>query len=387
VKRTALSFARLPKPPRTHAAATAATYALADRGRSVVRVAGGEVVHRSADPLTDVAVFGPDRYLVACGREGTVVLDVEALARGPIAKLPATSSWPQPSTAIGPILDGRALWLRRASDRETIFVSASAGKLVRLGSIPLGLIVEQHGTALLGRTHDGWIRIDGLVVPASAPAKPRKLALRPVTDHVPFPSPSVAWRERVRREVTFWRVSPAGRFVVYDGNAGELVWLDDKQRPKTFKPATMVRNFDVDDRPEIVVATSQLVTILDAHGKRPARDFACAKAPDQAMGVAFAAGELLAVLTNKALRLVDRRGRLVHAVAVASGRSVQSMRGGRWLIVSGLAKHKIQLFEVVGKKLVARFRDPMSWSQSYVIDDRYFVQATSGAWFELDVPR
>ncbi|MEJ7603162.1 MAG: hypothetical protein WKG01_35065 [Kofleriaceae bacterium] len=102
-------------------------------------------------------------------------------------------------------------------------------------------------------------------------------------------------------------------------------------------------------------------------------------------GVAFAADARLAVLAEDELRLTDRRGRVIHAVKGTKLRSVQALHGGHTLVVSGWGKHKLEVFSVVGEKLVRRFRAPLDWTQSYAVGDRYFVEAKTGAWFELDL--
>ena len=146
------------------------------------------------------------------------------------------------------------------------------------------------------------------------------------------------------------------------------------------QPASTPRNFDA-DATTIAIALADRVTLVDAN--TAAARTILSRAP--LVGVAFAADHRLAILAEGELRLTDRRGRVLHAVKGTKLRSVQALHDGRTLVVNGAGKHKLEVFSVVADKLVRRFRAPLDWTQSYATDNRYFVEASTGAWFELDL--
>jgi len=355
--------------------------------RSELAKADVFTVFNAPGRLSEVALVA-DRYLFAGGWDATYVVDLEAIERGAFATLAGLSTWVRPHAAIGSVLDGRVVWLRTGNSRTTQFVTVIDGAVVRLGKLGIGLEIEERAGQIFGRTHFHSVRVHGLDE-ALAVAKPRRarrpspIALRTVDEPVPFPEPPAAWRKRVKRPIAFWRIGPTGRFVGFDyEKSGKLYWLDDAGRVHSYEPTGYPRNFDADAGTSIAIATYDDVTVLDAN-TCAAHTFSCKGS--NLVGVAFAADRLLAIVAEDMLCLADRRGRTKHSMRGTKLRSVQAMHGGRTLVVSGWGKHKLEVFSVVGSKLVRRFRAPLDWSQSYAVGERYFVQSTTEVWFELDV--
>jgi hypothetical protein len=366
--------------------------------RAVARVARGTrtatIVARTPFRVEDVAVL-ERRYLVAGGRDGTHVFDLENLSRGPIAVLPGTGGRVDPEPALGALLGDRLLWIRPSTQRSTLWFALVQGKVKRVAALPLPLAIVEVGDRILGHVLFNWIELSGLEAlvasarAAAPPARRTAISLQPISDQERPAPPSLprSFAKIVGRASTWYRVSDSGRAVSFDGEkTGEVCWVDDRQRPHRLRAPVLPRSLDYSDGVVLIALAGRSLLLVDDQERRPPRQLTLPAACGDTVAAFFCAGDLLAVLGAKGLFLATASGKLKAKTPITQPVYVQPFAKGRFLAVTSRAKHGLCIFEVSSGRLRSCFRAEQVVAQHYTVGDRCFFQAPTAAWFEVSGP-
>ncbi len=368
--------------------------------RAVVRVGKRsedvEVIARTPFVVADVAVLA-ERWLVAGGRDGTHVFDLQDLARGPVDVLPGTGGRVHPEPALGAILGGRMLWLRPSTQRSTSFYAPTESKLRRVATLDLPLALLERRGEVLGHALFAWVRLEGLDAVTAAPetatatatkpkaTKKRGLELQPAPAEPPSPRVfDAALRRRLGRDATWCRITDDGRAVIFDGKkTGDVAWLDRDGAPHTMTAPELPRTLDLSGDGVVLVALRRRLLFLDEKGKGSPKEVPVPAKLGDVLAASFCEGGRVALLTTKGLHLATRAGAVKASVAITQPAFMVTVGGGAWLAVTSHAKTGLLVFDVTGAKLVARLRAPLAVVDVRAAGSRLFARASTGAWFEV----